>query len=267
MVANEDAHLRERRKDTAIGVWSLLKVTLSAFPFRFAITMLCLMLGKLATIGVAFVLKGVVDFFPDGSTAYVPIALLLGYGALRLASSIFTQLRELLFERVLRFSVREAASNAFGHLHALSLRFHLNRQTGGVLRDIERGKNGIYNVFGHLLFNILPTAVEIVLVTAFLLKKFDFQFALGIFLTMSSYVGLTVSLTEWRSRLLRVVHEAETRANARAVDSILNAETVKHFVRQTDEIRVHEGNLFKVDQLALRAELTRGAVNFGQNIL
>src|SRR5688572_11699837 len=182
--------------------WQTIKTLLPylwEFRGRVAIALSLLILAKLANVAVPFALKEIVDALSPGEQALaVPIALLLGYGVLRLSSTLFGELRDAVFAKVTQRAIRRVALKVFNHLHALSLRFHLERQTGGVSRDIERGSRGISFLLQFMLFNILPTLVEIILVAAILLVQYDISFALVTFVTLAIYIVFTLFITEWR---------------------------------------------------------------------
>ena len=189
-----------------------------------------LLLAKLASVSIPLALKEIVDrVSPIHLPLVLPIALLLLYGVLRFSSTLFGELRDAVFAKVTQRAIRRAALSVFNHLHALSLRFHLERQTGGVSRDIERGTKGISFLLNFMLFNILPTLVEIVLVAVILLVKYDFWFFVVTFITLVLYVGFTLTITEWRMHFRRTMNEMDSKANTRAIDSLLNYETVKYF--------------------------------------
>ena len=173
----------------------------------------------------------------------LPVALLVAYGALRLSTTAFTELREYLFAKVTQRAVRTIALKTFRHLHALSLRFHLARQTGGLTRDVERGTRGISTLIGYALFSILPTLVEIALVSAILVARYDFWF-IGITLARSAlYIVYTVTITEWRTGFRRQMNELDSKANTRAIDSLLNYETVKYFNNEEFEANRYDESL------------------------
>ncbi|MBC7976551.1 MAG: metal ABC transporter permease, partial [Myxococcales bacterium] len=205
-----------------------------AWRWRVLIALLCLVAAKLANIGVPLILKSLVDALaltPGDPRAVivVPVAILVGYGALRISITLFTELREFLFYPVAARIARRVSLEAFEHLLALSLRFHLERQTGGVSRDIERGSRSIQSLLNYTIYNILPTLVEIVMVIALLSAKFDGWFAVITFGALVLYIGFTITVTEWRTSFRRAMNEQDSKANTKALDALLNYETVKYF--------------------------------------
>jgi ATP-binding cassette subfamily B protein len=218
---------------TQRGDWATIRTLLPylwAYRGRVIAALVCLVLAKVANVGVPVVMKQIVDAL-DASTAAlaVPLALLAAYGALRLSTTLFTELREFLFAKVTQRAVRTIALRTFRHLHALSLRFHLARQTGGLTRDVERGQRGISTLISFTLFTILPTAIEIALVSGILIVKYDWTFIAITLTALALYVVFTVVVTEWRTHYRRQMNELDSTANTRAIDSLLNYETVKYF--------------------------------------
>src|SRR5574339_495012 len=173
----------------------------------------------------------------------VPVALLAVYGILRFSTTLFAELRDVVFVRVIQRAIRRVALNVFRHLHGLSLRFHLERQTGGMTRDIERGTRGIATLLSYLIFSILPVVLEFALVAAVLLNKFDWRFAAVTFGAVAVYITFTVLITEWRMGIRRRANELDSKANTRAIDSLLNYETVKYFGNEDFEARRYDENL------------------------
>lgn len=194
----------------------------------------------------------------------VPIALLVGYGLTRLASVIFQELREALFARVAQNAMRTVALETFRHLHSLSLRFHLDRQTGGLSRVIERGVKAIESVLAFMLFNILPTLFEILLVCTILWTLFDFSFAAVTFVTIVGYIAYTLIVTEWRLKYRRQMNESDTKANTKAIDSLLNYETVKYFGNEDHEARRYDQSMRRYEDAAVRSIVSLSVVNVGQ---
>ncbi len=233
---------------------------------RVLLALLCLVGAKLANVGVPLLLKQIVDGLdrPQQMLA-VPVALLVAYGLLRLASTVFADLRDVIFAKVTQHAIRRVALQAFRHLHTLSIRFHLERQTGGVSRDIERGTRGISTLMNFMLFSILPTLFEVSLVCAILLTKFGATFALILVCTLAAYIFYTVSVTEWRSKYRRSMNEMDSKANTKAVDSLLNYETVKYFGNEEYEARRYDENLQKWEHAAVKSQMTLGMLNAGQS--
>ncbi|MDF3011304.1 MAG: metal transporter permease, partial [Burkholderiales bacterium] len=216
------------------------------FKWRVFIALACLIAAKLANVGVPLVMKEVIDGL-DAETAMVavPVALLAIYGILRFSTTLFAELRDVVFIRVTQRAIRRVALGVFRHLHSLSLRFHLDRQTGGMTRDIERGTNGISTLLSYLLFSILPVVLEFALVAAVLLGRFDWRFAAITFGAVAVYIAFTVLITEWRMEIRRRANELDSKANTRAIDSLLNYETVKYFGNEDFEARRYDENLRK----------------------
>ena len=197
----------------------------------------------------------------------LPLALLLAYGGLRLSTTLFAELRDVVFVRVTQRAIRRIALTVFRHLHALSLRFHLERQTGGVSRDIERGSRGVSTLMTYMLFSIIPVILEFSLVGAVLLTKFDWRFAAVTFGAVAMYIGFTISITEWRMDIRRHANELDSKANTRAIDSLLNYETVKYFNNEEFEARRYDENLQKYESAAVKNEMSLGLLNVGQSFI
>src|SRR5918996_2673076 len=205
---------------------------------RVVLSLLCLLVAKLATVYVPILYKGAVDALtpdPAGAALVVPLALILAYGIVRVGSAAFSELRDALFEKVAQRAIRRVALETFHHLHRLSLRFHLDRRTGGVTRAIERGTNGIGFLLSFMLFNILPTLLEIGLVCAVLWGLYAPSFALVTLVTLVAYVAFTIGVTEWRTRFVRELNDLDTETSVRSVDALLNYETVKYFGNEAYE--------------------------------
>ena len=228
--------------------------------------------AKLANVGVPLILKRLVDAMtiPPGSTTallVVPVALLLGYGALRLLTSAFTELRELVFAKATQGAARSIALETFRHLHALSLRFHLERQTGGMTRDIERGVRGIKSLISFTLFNIGATLIEVTMVLTVLAVKFDAWFAWITLAALAIYITFTVVLTEWRTQFRRLANESDSAAHSKAVDSLLNYETVKYFNNEAFEAQRYDESLQRLRQARLKSQSTLSMLNTGQQLI
>ena len=228
--------------------------------------------AKLANIGVPLVLKSLVDALalkPGDPRAalVVPVGVLLAYGALRLSITLFTELREFLFYPVAARIARRVSLEAFDHLLSLSLRFHLERQTGGVSRDIERGSRSIQSLLNFTIYNILPTLVEITLVIVLLSAKFDGWFALITFGALVVYIGFTVTVTEWRTRFRRVMNEQDSKANTRAVDALINYETVKYFSNERFEQARYDENLQHLEKASIKSQTSLSLLNLGQSLI
>ncbi len=217
-----------------------------AWPGRVVAAVLCLIVAKLANVAVPMVFKDLIDTLSPSQTQamlLVPAAILLAYGVLRFSNSLFTELREILFARVTQESVRRISLQVFEHLHALSLRFHLERQTGGLTRDIERGTRSINTLIGFAIYNVIPTLVEVVLVISILFARYAPVFALITLVTLAAYVAVTIGITNWRTALWRRANELDSAANARAIDSLLNYETVKYFNNEAWEAQRYDDHL------------------------
>ena len=231
-----------------------------------------LVAAKLANVGVPIVLKDIVDALslaPGDTRAalVVPGALLLAYGALRLSASAFTELRELVFSRVTQGAVRRIALEVFDHLMALSLRYHLERQTGGMSRDIERGTRSISSLVSYTLYSILPTLVEMALVIGILVVRYDWWFSGIAIVALAVYIVFTITVTEWRTGLRRTMNEQDSRANQRAVDALLNYETVKIFGNEAFESARYDDNLQRWMDAAVKSQNSLSLLNLGQSLI
>jgi len=225
-----------------------------------------LVMAKVANVSVPLVLKHIIDALDVSHNAVLilPLSLLLAYGLLRLSTSLFSEARDAVFAKVTQQTIRRVALEVFKHLHALALRFHLDRQTGGVSRDIERGSRGISFLLTFMVFNIVPTLVEIALIGAILYVKFSAWFAIITLGTIVVYVAFTIAVTEWRMKFRRTMNEMDSKANTRAIDSLLNYETVKYFGNEEYEARRYDENLQVWEQAAIRNQTSLSALNFGQ---
>src|SRR3954467_5432099 len=249
-------------------VLGLLMPYLLEYKWRVALALACLITAKLANVGVPLIMKHVVDRL-DAQTALlaVPVALLAIYGILRFSATMFAELRDVIFVPVTQRAIRRVALGVFRHLHSLSLRFHLERQTGGMTRDIERGTRGISTLLSYLLFSIIPVILEFSLVAAVLIAKFDWRFAAVTFTAVAVYIGFTVMVTEWRMEIRRRANELDSSANTRAIDSLLNYETVKYFGNEEFEARRYDENLRKYESAAVKNEASLGVLNIGQSLI
>ncbi|WP_281784348.1 ABCB family ABC transporter ATP-binding protein/permease [Sinimarinibacterium flocculans] len=247
------------------SLWPYLR----EFPLRITVAMACLVAAKLAGTALPMVLKYLVDALdrPDDAIVVVPLALLLGYGALRLANVLFAELRDVVFGRVGERAMRRAALAVFRHLHRLDVEFHLSRRTGGLSRDIERGVAGINFLLRFMLFNILPTLLEIALVAAILLFNFGAGFAVVTTLAVVVYMGFSVVTTEWRTRFVREANRLDSEANTRAIDSLLNYETVKLFGNEAFEAAAYDRQLAHWERAQQQNRLSLAALNAGQALI
>ncbi|MFC7334875.1 ABCB family ABC transporter ATP-binding protein/permease [Rhodocista pekingensis] len=251
-----------------------------AMKVRVVLALACLVLAKLANVVVPVLYKGAVDALAgegkaDGLAAQaaatpvlaIPLGFILAYGLARVLNLGFGELRDAIFERVSQRAMRAAALTVFRHLHGLSLRFHLERQTGGLSRVIERGTRAIDHLLGTMLFNILPTLFEILLVTAILWRLFDIRFAAATFITVAGYVVYTVVVTNWRTQVRRRMLDADTKANARAIDTLLNYETVKYFGNERFEAERYDKALHVYEDAAVRTQTSLSLLNVGQGVI
>src|SRR5213596_2029004 len=226
-VPMKDSAPKRRSEWRALG---MLVPYMWEFRVRVALALAFLTTAKLANVGVPLVLKEVVDSL-DAQTAVLvlPLALLAAYGILRFSTTLFAELRDVVFVRVTQRAIRRVALGVFRHLHSLSLRFHLERQTGGMTRDIERGTRGVHSLISYSLYSIIPTLIEVTLVLSLLAVKFDVWFAGITGAALVFYIFFTVTVTEWRTKFRKAMNELDSSAHSRAIDSLLNYETVKYF--------------------------------------
>jgi len=283
--------------------WQTLR---SLFPYlwawkgRVAIALGCLVAAKMANVGVPIVLKSIIDWLapmasgtptalgtptasgspvgpliqsgplsdhPVALAMAVPAALLVSYGLLRLATSLFTELREFVFAKVTQRAVRTVSLQVFGHLHALSLRFHLDRQTGGLTRDVERGSRGISTLVSYTLYSILPTIVEVMLVLGWLATHYEGWFAGITVVALTTYIVWTVTVTNWRTHFRREMNDLDSKANTRAIDSLLNYETVKYFGNEAFEANRYDESLQRWERAAVRSQTSLSLLNTGQSAI
>jgi ATP-binding cassette, subfamily B, heavy metal transporter len=255
--------------------WSTLK---RLFPYLWdykwrALAALAFMIGaKLANVGVPLLLKTLIDAMnvkagDPAAVLIVPLGLLVGYGLLRLSTSLFTELRDLVFSKATQGAARSIALETFRHLHALSLRFHLERQTGGMTRDIERGVRGIESLISYSLYSIVPTLIEVAMVLTILAVKFDVWFAWITGAALVVYIVFTVSITEWRTKFRREANEFDSAAHTKAVDSLLNYETVKYFNNEEFEAARYDVSLQRLRRARLKAQTTLSMLNTGQQLI
>jgi len=255
--------------------WATLR---RLFPYLWqykwrVIAALAFMVGaKVANVGVPVLLKNLIDTMtpkPDMAQALliVPIGLLLAYGLLRFSTALFGELRELIFAKATEGTARQIALEVFGHLHSLSLRFHLERQTGGMTRDIERGTRGVHSLISMSLYSIVPTIIELVLVLTILGVKFDSLFVWITGAALVLYISFTVTVTEWRTQFRKTMNELDSMAQSRAVDSLLNYETVKYFNNEEFEAKRYDASLDRYRKAAIKSQRTLSMLNIGQQLL
>jgi ATP-binding cassette subfamily B protein len=234
---------------------------------------LAFMVGaKMANVGVPLLLKELVDTMnpqtrESAALLVVPLGLLLAYGLLRLSTSLFTELRELVFAKATEGAARRISLEVFNHLHALSLRFHLERQTGGMTRDIERGTRAVHSLISYSLYSIVPTLIEVTLVLTLLAVKFDVWFAIITLVALVLYIAFTVTVTEWRTQFRRQMNELDSTAHSRAIDSLLNYETVKYFNNESFEAKRYDESLDRYRRAAVKSQTTLSLLNTGQQLI
>ncbi|MDO9217665.1 MAG: ABC transporter ATP-binding protein/permease [Lacisediminimonas sp.] len=242
------------------------------YKWRMLLALAFLVGAKLANVGVPLVLKQIVDGLninlsrPE-TVLMLPLGLLLAYGALRLGTTFFTEMREFVFAKVTQRAVRTVALQVFRHLHALSLRFHLNRQTGGMTRDIERGTRAISSLVSYTLFSILPTLIEITLVLGYLVLQYDIWFFAITAFALFAYIAFTIVVTEWRTHFRRTMNDLDSKANIRAIDSLINYETVKYFGNEDYEARRYDEGLQRYESAAVRSQTSLSLLNTGQSAI
>jgi ATP-binding cassette subfamily B protein len=242
------------------------------YKWRVVAALAFMVAAKVANVGVPVLLKELVDAMsirPGSAQALlvVPVGLLLAYGGLRLSNSLFTELRELVFAKATEGATRSIALQVFGHLHALSLRFHLERQTGGMTRDIERGTRGVQSLISYSLYSIVPTLIEVVMVLTLLGTKFDMGYVWITLAALVLYIAYTVSVTEWRTQFRRRMNELESTSQTKAIDSLLNYETVKYFNNEAFEARRYDESLEKLRRARLLSQSTLSMLNAGQQLI
>lgn len=237
---------------------------------RVSAAMVFLALAKVITVLVPILYKQAVDALtitPAQAMIAVPVLLLLAYGGARILSGVFSEARDIAFARVGQRAIRSVGLRVFRHLHGLALRFHLDRQTGGVSRAIERGTKGIEFLLNFMLFNILPTLLEIGMVTVVLWSLYDSRFALVTFGTIALYIAYTLTVTEWRTKYRRTMNETDSEASTKAIDSLLNFETVKYFGNETHEAVRYDKALARYEQAAVKSKVTLALLNMGQGAI
>ena len=254
------------------GTLAKLLPYLWRYRWRVGIALAFLIAAKMANVSVPVLLKYLIDALsikPGDPTALlvVPAGLLVAYGALRLSTSLFTELRELIFAKATEGTARSISLQVFRHLHALSLRFHLERQTGGMTRDIERGTRAVHSLISYSLYSIVPTLIEVTMVLTLLAVKFDAWFAWITIAALVFYITFTITVTEWRTQFRKQMNELDSTAHSRAIDSLLNYETVKYFNNESFEARRYDENLEKLRRAALKSQTTLSLLNTGQQLI
>ncbi|CAB5679684.1 ABCB family ABC transporter ATP-binding protein/permease [Comamonas aquatica] len=274
--SGETASLQPSASNVANAAeWSALRRLLPylwQYKWRVLAALLFMVGAKLANVGVPLLLKQLVDALgvrPGDASALlvVPAGLLLAYGALRFSTSLFTELRDLVFAKATQGAARSIALATFRHLHALSLRFHLERQTGGMTRDIERGVRSTESLVSYSLYSILPTLIEMLLVLGILAFTFDWGFAAITAVALLTYITFTVKLTEWRTQFRRAANVQDSAAHTKAVDALLNYETVKYFNNEDFEARRYDENLQELRRVRLKSQRSLSLLNGGQQLI
>jgi len=235
------------------------------FKSRVIFALIFLIIAKLATVGVPILLKDIVDSLNNNNTLMIlPLGLLIAYGLLRLTTAFFNELRDVLFAKIRYHAVYEISVKVLTHLHKMSLRFHLERQTGSIIRDLERGTQSLSSLINYMIFIILPTIIEVLLVGFILILTYDINFALITFSTIIVYILFTLKVTNWRMSFRHDMNKFDSEANSIAVDSLLNYETVKYFNNEKFEIKRFSNILFKWENSAMQSMTTMSLLNFGQ---
>ena len=236
-----------------------------AYRWRVLIALGCLIIAKVATVAVPLILKRIVDTLDvEASLLILPLGLLLAYGALRLTTALFNELRDVLFARVRYRAIQKLSTRVLEHLHNLPLRFHLERQTGSITRDLERGTQSLSSIINYMVFIILPTFVELGLVAAILLGAYALKFSIATLVTVILYIGFTLLVTNWRMKYRHEMNRLDSQANSIAVDSLLNYETVKYFNNERYELSRYGETLSQWENAAVKSITTMSMLNFGQ---
>jgi ABC-type transport system involved in Fe-S cluster assembly fused permease/ATPase subunit len=259
---------RRTDRDTLARLWPYLWT----YKWRVMLALAFMVGAKVANVSVPLLLKDLVDTLAPNARSpqallVVPVSLLVAYGLLRLSTSLFTELRELVFAKATEGAARSISLEVFGHLHAMSLRFHLERQTGGMTRDIERGTRAVHSLISYSLYSIVPTLIEVVLVLTLLGTKFDMMFAWITLGALVFYITFTVSVTQWRTRFRREMNELDSKAHTRAIDSLLNYETVKYFNNEVFETHRYDEALERLRKAGVKAQQTLSLLNAGQQTI
>ena len=257
------------------GDWRVIRDLLPyllEYRFRVILALSCLVAAKFANLGIPILMKELIDSLDIKASSpqallVVPVGIIVAYGLLRISASLFTELREALFARVTQNAVRKVALQVFEHLHSLALSFHLARQTGGVSRDIERGTRGIQSLISYSLYSILPTLIEFCLVLGYFAYSYDIWFAAITLVALVLYIAFTIMVTEWRTHYRRAMNEMDSKANQKAIDSLLNFETVKYFGNEAFETARYDDNLLRYQSAAIKSQKTLAFLNLGQQTI
>ena len=252
---------RKKLRDILPYIWE--------YRGRVLLALFSLMIAKIASVGVPLVLKHIVDALAvtQPMTAVLPLGLLIGYGALRLTNVLFSELRDVIFVRVRCHAMRQLSNNVLTHLHNLSLRFHLERQTGAISADLERGTRSVSSILNYLVFTILPTLVEFLLIGLIFFTGYDSKFVILTFAIVIIYIAFTVAVTEWRMEFRHTMNALESKANMQAIDSLVNYETVKAFGNETFETKRYDTTLQGWEDAAVKSQTSMSALNFGQSAI
>ena len=236
---------------------------------RVLIALLSLILSKAAIVGIPLIFKEIIDILdtPDKAAIVIPISLFVLYGAARMAGSLFNEVRDAVFARVRYRAMRRLSNKVLSHLHKLSLRYHLERRTGNVVRDLERGTSSISQILNYLVFNIVPTFAEFILVAFILLGQYEAKFALITFSTVFIYIGFTLMVTEWRMHFRHKMNALDSESNGQAVDSLINYETVKYFNNENYEVNRYDKTLSSWENAAVKSQTSMSILNFGQGAI
>ena len=266
------------KKTDSLKVLRKLFSYLMKYKLRMGLALLALVLAKVASVAIPVVLKEIVDYLTslkiENSTVKdfngvlaIPVVLIIGYGLMRFASTAFSELRELIFARVTQSSVRDISVQVFTHLHDLSLRFHLEKKTGSLTRDVERGTRGVSTMVNFTLYSIFPTLIEFILVIGWLTINYDFIFSLITIIALVFYISYTILVTNWRTHLRKKMNELDSIANSGAIDSLMNYETVKFFNNEFYELNRYDKNLFKWQEAAIKSQSSLALLNIGQALI
>jgi len=251
-------------------VFKLLLPYLFEFKVRIGLAMLCLIATKIASVYLPFILKDIVDYLDSATESHVllvPVGLIVAYGLVRFSIVFFAEVRDTLFGRVTERAIRRIGLKVFKHLHSLDLDFHLNRQTGGISRDIDRGTSGISFLMRFMVFNIVPTLLEIVMVVGILWFNYGVYFALTVLVSVALYIAFSVYATEWRTGFIREANKADSSSNTRAIDSLINYETVKYFTNEEHEAKAYDNQLANWEKAKIKNRLSLFALNGGQSLI